>query len=160
LRSKEASDREGLVCYDLSNRKFLWMRGQWGHPAWHPDSSSLINCDGKGLYEIDARTGTTRRREGLPAFPGSHPSLSPDGALFATDFIVTEGKSGLWGVAVGTLGPTESQVLHRFDNSRGSTSWRRSHPHPIFSHDGKRVYFNFSADRWTRLYVAEREGKE
>ncbi len=160
FRSKEASDREGLVCYDLRAGKFLWMRGKWGHPAWHPNSGSLINYDGKGLYEIDVRTGTARRSEGLPAFPGSHPSFSFDGTLFATDFIVGEGKGGLWGVSVGTLEPGAFQVLHRFDNSRGSTSWRRSHPHPSFSHDGKRVYFNVSADRWTRLYVAECEGKE
>ena len=46
-------------------------------------------------------------------------------------------------------------MLHRFDNTRGSTSWRRSHPHPVFSSDGKRLYFNVSTDRWTRLFVAE-----
>lgn len=155
FRSKDASDREGLVCYDLRGGKFLWMHAKWGHPAWHPDSSSLINYGGKSLYAIDARTGTTQRREGLPAFPGSHPSFSADGALFATDFIVGEGKGGVWGVAVGTLEGRDSQILHRFDNSHGSTSWRRSHPHPSFSPDGKRVYFNVSADRWTRLFVAE-----
>lgn len=158
FRSKDASDREGLVCYDLHAGKFLWMRDKWGHPAWNPDSGSLINYDGKGLYEIDARTGTVRRKEGLAVFPGSHPSWGPDGILFATDFIAGEGKGGVWGVAVGTLQTGDYQILHRFDNSRGSSSWRRSHPHPSFSHDGRRVYFNVSADRWTRLFVAECAG--
>src|SRR5262249_3365399 len=83
FRSKDASDREGLVCYDLRAGKLLWMRGKWGHPAWHPDSGSVINVDGKGLYVIDAATGATRRPQGLPAFPGSHPSFSRQGSLFA-----------------------------------------------------------------------------
>src|SRR5262249_6652980 len=147
--------------YDLKAGRFLWMREQWGHPAWHPDARSLLNYDAKGLYLIDAQTGAVRRPEKLPAFPGSHPSFSPDGALFATDFRpAEEGKAGLWAVAVGSLGKGEHRVLHRFDNSRGSTSWRRSHPHPAFSLDGKRLYFNVSADRWTRLFVAERGGKD
>jgi WD40-like Beta Propeller Repeat len=30
-----------------------------------------------------------------------------------------------------------------------------SHPHPAFSPDGKRLYFNVSAGQWTRLHVAE-----
>ena len=27
--------------------------------------------------------------------------------------------------------------------------------HPVFSADGKRIYFNVNADKWTRLFVAE-----
>ena len=30
-----------------------------------------------------------------------------------------------------------------------------SHPHPAFSPDGKRLYFNVSDGKWTRLHVAE-----
>jgi hypothetical protein len=155
FRSKEASERDGLVCYDLKAGRFLWMHERWGHPAWHPDAQGLINYDGKGLYRIDARTGEVRRPSGLPAFPGSHPSFGPDGVLFATDFQPAKAEVGLWAVAVGSLDRGEHAVVHRFDNGRGSTSWRRSHPHPSFSPDGRRLYFNVSADRWTRLYVAE-----
>lgn len=155
FRSPKASEREGLVCYDLRGGRFLWMHERWGHPAWHPDARSLLNYDGKGLYQIDALTGAVRRPAGLPLFPGSHPSFGPDGTLFTTDFKAAEG-SGLWGVAVGSLERGASRVLDRFDNAGGSTSWRRSHPHPSFSPDGKRIYFNVSAGRWTRLFVAER----
>jgi hypothetical protein len=46
-------------------------------------------------------------------------------------------------------------VLHHFDNSRGARSWRKNHPHPIFSGDGRRIYFNVNEGEWTRLHVAE-----
>lgn len=161
FRSKKASERDGLICYDLKAGRFLWMHERWGHPAWHPDARSLVNYDGKGLYVIDAVTGAIRRPAKLPAFPGSHPSFGPSGGLFATDFMPTGGgAAGVWAVAVGSLDRGEHAVLHRFDNGRGSTSWRRSHPHPAFSTDGRRLYFNVSADRWTRLFVAEHGGKE
>jgi Tol biopolymer transport system component len=42
-----------------------------------------------------------------------------------------------------------------FDNTKGAKSWRRSHPHPSFSADGKRIYYNVSDGSWTRLMVAE-----
>lgn len=161
FRSKDASERDGLICYDLKAERFLWMQPQWGHPAWRPDARALLNYDSKGLYLIDAQTGAVARQEKLPAFPGSHPSFSSDGTLFTTDFKPAEGGAGgVWAVAVGNLEKGEHRVLHRFDNSRGSTSWRRSHPHPSFSADGMRLYFNVSADGYTRLFVAERAARE
>ena len=47
-------------------------------------------------------------------------------------------------------------VIHKFVNSHGAKSWRVSHPHPVFSADGKRIYFNVSDGEFTRLFVAER----
>src|SRR5262245_28533751 len=157
FRRAGASTREGLVCYDLRAGKFLWMQKRWGHPAWSPDGASVLNV---GQVMTDAATGKTRRYEGFPAFPGSHPSFAPDGKLFATDTQLGPETPGAWSVVVGDLAAGASATVHRFDNSRGASSWRRSHPHPAFSPDGRRVYFNVSADRWTRLFVAERGGKE
>jgi outer membrane protein assembly factor BamB len=153
FRSKQASQREGLICFDLRDGKLLWMHRRWGHPAWHRDGVQLINV---GPVTIDAVTGEVKGHSGFPPFPGSHPSFSPDG-LFTTDAIVESKPASVWSVVVGDLVLGKSHVLHRFDNSQGAASWRRSHPHPVFSADGKRLYFNVSADRWTRLYVAERE---
>ena len=51
------------------------------------------------------------------------------------------------------------QVLHRFDNSKGARSWRTNHPHPIFSADGRRIYFNVNEEKWTQLFVAEAGGR-
>lgn len=152
FRSKGASDREGLICYDIQEKKFLWMQKRWGHPAWSPDGSSVINT---GQIVTLAESGKTRRFEGFPKFPGSHPSFAPDGKLFTTDSLLDPSSSGAWSIVVGNLALGESLLIHRFDNSKGASSWRRSHPHPVFSQDGKRIYFNVSDGPWTRLMVAQ-----
>jgi Tol biopolymer transport system component len=153
-RSASASDRECLIGYDLDKQRFLFFREKWGHPAWHPDSRMMINT--MNMLE-DSDTGAARPIPNLPRFPGSHPSISPDGKLFATDTTLETfgGKKNEWGVVVGDLNGERFKILHRFDNSNGAKSWRVSHPHPYFSPDGKRLYFNVSAGKWTELYVAE-----
>lgn len=153
-RSAAASDRECLVGFDLEASRFLFFRAKWGHPAWHPDSRTLINVP--NVLE-DSDTGASRPIPNLPKFPGSHPSISPDGKLFATDTTLETfgGKKNEWGVVVGDLSGEHYKILHRFDNSNGAKSWRVSHPHPYFSPDGKRLYFNVSEGKWTELYVAE-----
>jgi peroxiredoxin len=45
--------------------------------------------------------------------------------------------------------------LHKFVGNRGAKSWRVSHPHPVFSADGRRIHFNINAGQHTQLYVAE-----
>ena len=153
FRSKQASHREGLIGYDLKQAKFLFQRPSWGHPAWHGDSRQIINV---GIV-IDSDTGASSRIAELPHFRGSHPSFSPDGKLFATDTLLEAfgGTEQEWGVVVADVRGGDYQFLHRFDNSKGARSWRRSHPHPIFSADGNRVYFNVSDSKFTQLYVAQ-----
>ncbi|HUQ95441.1 MAG TPA: hypothetical protein VM120_27425 [Bryobacteraceae bacterium] len=154
FRSKQASDRETLIGYDLRHARFLFFRAKWGHPAWHPDSRRQINVPN---LIVDTDDGSEQPIPELPKFPGSHPSLSPDGKLFATDTTLEAfgGTKGQWGVVVANLSGTHYRILHRFDNSHGAASWRVSHPHPIFSADGRRIYFNVSEGQWTTLYVAE-----
>jgi Tol biopolymer transport system component len=155
-RSKEASDRECLIGYDLDKAKFLFFRAQWGHPAWSPDSRTLINVPN---VLIDSDNGQERPIPQLPKFPGSHPSIASDGKLFATDITLQNfgGTKAQWGLVVGDLAGKRYQILHRFNNSQGAKSWRVSHPHPIFSPDGRRIYFKVSDGKWTQLYVAELE---
>jgi hypothetical protein len=154
FRSRLASRREGLLCYDLKASRFLPMRERWGHPAWHPDSRHILNVPG---VVIDSDTGESRPIPHHPKLPGSHPSFGPDGRLFASDTLAAPfgGPPQAWAVGVGDVRTGEIVRLHTFDNSRGAQSWRVSHPHPVFSPDGRRLYFNVSADEWTRLYVAE-----
>jgi len=153
-RSKGASERYGLICYSLEESRFLFMRGKWSHPAWHPDGRTIVEM---GFTLFDSSDGTHRRVPGLPAVRGDHPSASPDGKLIVTDTTLEGfgGKPTEWGIVVADARGTNHVILHRFDNSRGARSWRRSHPHPVFSPDGRRIYFNVSSDAWTRLYVAE-----
>jgi hypothetical protein len=150
-RSSKASQREGLIVYDLAQSRFLMMRETWGHPAWHPDSHQILEV---GNLLIDTATAQAKRIANMPGFKGSHPSVSPDGKLFVTD--CTEGGSEKsYAIVVGRIDGGDHVVIHRFDGSQGAKSWRRSHPHPVFSPDGRRIYFNVSDSPWTRLHVAE-----
>jgi Tol biopolymer transport system component len=154
FRSSKASVRLGLVCYDLENKRFLFATANWGHPAWHPDSRTIVQ---KGNYLMDSNNGSARRIPDLPAFRGDHPTASPDGKLVVTDTTMEKfgGTDKEWGVAVSDIRGKNHVILHRFDNTRGAKSWRKSHPHPVFSPDGRRIYFNVSSGDWTQLYVAE-----
>ena len=40
--------------------------------------------------------------------------------------------------------------------NEGATTWRKNHPHPAFSLDGKRIYYNVNSGKYTQLFVAER----
>ncbi len=151
FQTKGDSEREGLFCFDLKRRRFLWMRERWGHPAWASDSRSLINV---GPTLIDGETGNNLDSAPFPKFSGSHPSFGPDGQLFVTDAI-NDRDHGTWSVVIGDPQTGSYRCVHTFDNSKGADSWRRNHPHPVFSADGRRIYFNVSSNRWTRLYVAE-----
>jgi len=154
-RSKKASVRLGMVCYSLNDKKFLRADNRWGHPAWHPDARTIIEA---GNLFIDSKTGQTQRIPGLPGFGSGHPSISPDGKLFVTDTKMDRLGSNPkeWGIVVADIRGTNHIVIHHFDNTGGAKSWRPAHPHPIFSADGRRIYFNVSTGKWTQLHVAEK----
>jgi Tol biopolymer transport system component len=156
FRSAQASKRQGTVVFDLVANQPVFMSEKWGHPAWYPDSRTITEA-GSTYYRTDG-DGKVMRRPGLPKLPGDHPSVSPDGRLFVMDGPLTNlgGKPGEWGVVVCDIRGDHYKVLHRFDNSGGAKSWRKSHPHPIFSADGRRIYYNVSSGPYTQLYVAER----
>jgi hypothetical protein len=152
--SKGASHRQGIVAYDMEAGKITWMRPKWGHPAWFPDSRHVIEM---GNLYFDSNDGAMIRVPELPYLNGTHPSVSPDGKLYVTDGLTTQlgGGDGEWGILVGDLRGKHHQLLYRFMNNRGAKSWRVNHPHPVFSADGRRVYFNVNAGPWTQLMVAE-----
>jgi hypothetical protein len=153
-RSKQASTRLGLVCYSLHDQKFLRADTRWGHPAWHPDARTIVEA---GNLLIDSKSGATKRIPGLPGFGSGHPSSSPDGKLLVTDTIMDRvgGSAKEWGVVVADMTGTNYVVIHHSPVGGGAKSWRVAHPHPIFSADGQRIYFNVNNGSWTQLYVAE-----
>lgn len=159
FRTGGASKREGLFVYDLKQQRMLWMRERWGHPAWTPDSRQVIEV-GNLLFDV-LKAGELARIPDLPTPGGCHLAVSPDGKLFVMDGRIDQlgGKPGQWGIVVCDIrgGKGRCQVLHAMDNSRGARSWRKSHPHPVFSADGRRIYFNVNDTQWTRLFVAESE---
>ena len=159
FRSKQASHRALLVCYSLAEKRFLFADQKWGHPAWHPNSRVILDVPN---VLIDADSGERRALEKVPRFPGSHPSFSPDGSLYVTDVALERfesgplaGVKGEWGIVVVDVATQEWTLIDRFDESRGATSWRRCHPHPVFSPDGRRIYYTASDTEWSRLRVAE-----
>ncbi|HLF23878.1 MAG TPA: hypothetical protein VI565_08135, partial [Burkholderiales bacterium] len=81
----------------------------------------------------------------------------PDGKLMVTDgeSAPLGGKPGEWGIVVGDLRGGDWVLLHSFDQSQGARSWRRNHPHPVFSRDNRRIYYNVNDGEFTRLFVAE-----
>lgn len=154
FRSKTASQRHGLVVYDMREQRFTCFMDRWGHPSWHPDGRTILNVPN---VLIDSDTGATRPIPGLPRFPGSHPTVSPAGGVFATDLHngAEEPRDVRWSVAVADLAGHHHDVVHTF-HPTPVTSWRPPHPHPAFSADGRRLYFNASDEQLTQLHVAAR----
>lgn len=149
------SDREGLVVIEVASGKLLFFQRDWGHPAWFPDSAHILNFHNT---VTDAHTGATVSIPNLPEFPGQHLTPSPDGKLFVTDTKLETfgGKRGEWGVAVCDAAGTDWTWIAKFQGDQGATTWRKNHPHPAFSSDGKRIYYNVNSGPWTTLHVAER----
>lgn len=153
FRSMSASKRDGKVVVDLETGRFIRMLDSWGHPSWTPDGKSIFE---KGNYATDVTSGKSTRYS--PTCISDHPSVSPDGRLFVTDADVTKrywGNPGDWAIAVGSMQKDEWLVLQIFGNTKGATTWRHNHPHPAFSADSKRVYYNINEGQWTTLMVAE-----
>jgi hypothetical protein len=153
FRSKEASHRALLVAYDLASERLLFVDRRWGHPAWHPDSRTILDVPN---VLIDSDTGARRSIPDLPLLPGAHPSFDASGDLVVADVALERlgGASGERGVVVEDLTSRRHVLVDRFDDAKGAASWRRNHPHPVFSADGQRLYYCVSATPWAQLCVA------
>ncbi len=155
--AKGASQRQGIVCYDFERAACIWQRGKWGHPGWTPDSHHIFEV-GNITMDIDTPDFKYTKLPGVPNLRGSHPSVSPDGKLMVTDGL-SEAAGGPpleWGIMVADMNGGKWALLHSFVQSKGAQSWRRNDPHPAFSADGKRIYYNVSDGQFSRLFVAER----
>ena len=155
--AKNASLRQGIICYDFEKAACVWQRGQWGHPGWTPDSQHIFEV-GNITMDISSPTLKYTKLKDIPNLRGSHPSVSPDGKLMVTDGMTEPvgGKPNEWGIMVADMNGGKWVLLQSFEQNRGARSWRRNDPHPAFSADGKRIYYNTSDDQFTRLMVAER----
>lgn len=154
--AKGASHRQGNVCFDFGRSAIIWQHNKWGHPAWHPDSRHILEA-GNLLHDVEGGVIKWTKIPGIPAPRGTHPSVSPDGTLMVTDGESEPlgGKAREWGIVVGDMINGDWALLHSFDQSQGAKSWRRNHPHPVFSHDNCRIYYNVNDGPWTRLFMAE-----
>jgi len=155
--AKGASQRQGIVCFELESARLKWFRTKWGHPGWHPDSRGIFEA-GNLLFDTNNKDTPPARLADVPNLRGSHPSVSPDGKLMVTDGLTETvgGQPTEWGIMVADMNGGKWALLHSFVQSKGALSWRRNDPHPAFSADGKRIYYNVSDGEFTRLFVAER----
>jgi hypothetical protein len=155
--AKTASHRQGIVCYDFDKHACIWQRGQWGHPGWTPDSHHIFEV-GNITMDVDQEKFSYTKLKDVPNLRGSHPSVSPDGKLMVTDGMTEPvgGKPNEWGIMVADMNGGKWVLLQSFEQNRGAKSWRRNDPHPAFSADGRRIYYNTSDGEFTRLMVAER----
>ena len=154
FRSPAASTREGLFVYDLATGRSLGLHPAWGHPAWLPDSRHLISLD----LVIDTDTMATRSVPWYPRRCNTHPAVSPDGQLLCLDArrLPYASVDLHWAVLVGDFQAAWRRVHSAAAPGDGTASWRPPHPHPVFSADGRRLYFNSNRGSWTALHVAAR----
>jgi Tol biopolymer transport system component len=150
MRSKAASQRHGILVWDLPSRRLLWRDSHWGHPAWSPDSRHIVNVQN---LIVDAATGQTTQHLGVPHWPMSHPSWHPSGEFYVTDTQLNRlgYEPGWWALVLVRRDGSGYRIIHRFDNRGGASSWRIPHPHPVFSPDGERLYANINHGPHTRL---------
>lgn len=57
--------------------------------------------------------------------------------------------------AVGDVRADGFVVVHPFDDAGGAKSRRRSHSHPAFAPDGRRLKGIVNSGAWTKLFIAE-----
>jgi hypothetical protein len=153
MRDAGASERWGMIGYDLPTDRVLFARKEWGHPAWHPDSRRILTVERAGYVLIDSDTGDATPLTHIPRPSGSHPSLHPDGHTIVTDMIITTdgvhhchlGMADLERPGLQTLMPCGPLAA-------GTTSWRPAHPHPVFDRTGTRLYYNMLGEPGVRLH--------
>ncbi len=149
-----SSIRDGLLGYDLESERFLFLREKWGHPCWMPNSRHILNVRGA---IIDSEDGSRRSLPNWPHISASHPSPSADARQFVTDAGWHHPNDPhIWEILIGNLLDGSSEVVFQFKDGGGAKSWRPPHAHPVFSADGRRIYFNASEEPYTQLHVLER----
>lgn len=145
-----------MVCdTDGSNLRYV---GEFGfHPFWSGDSMSIWAFERVSgghpdilAYPIDGGDSTVVAQD----IPGSHASLSPDGSRLAIDCFdwPVKGQNAVVVMDTQTGRRTTVAVFHYRSNvpQHGGC-----HPHPVWSRDGRRVYFNADETGEPQLYAVE-----
>jgi hypothetical protein len=123
------------------SRKLTFLASFGHHPAWLPDGSGVYSYDRQG----EATQALALDRPGQarvvlhPDLPGTHPTFHPTRPWLVSDIFVQDGESveiALW--RTDTWAKT---VLARYPHTRFHHQ-DGFHPHPVFSRDGRRLYFN------------------
>ena len=132
------------------------------HPMW-VSNDSILSC--VRLPEFNHRDNPSAQTvmehpiDGSPGKPiienalGIHGSLSPDGKYFVSD-IFDWPETGTHSLLLYDVASNDYRVLARMRAEEGDTK-NDMHPHPSWSRDGKRIYFNGSDTGQRRLYAID-----
>ena len=148
-------------------------REQWAyggnHPCWHPDGEHIImNLTPKWLGEDEIRfcmvhhTGKDFKILSMK-YPGTrgHNSVTPDTSYLLGDYYVREyiplGHTECPIRLINLKTEEEVHICKVFTNLDISSNTFRVDPHPVWSHDFKKVCFNGAPDGKRQVFIADLE---
>ncbi|MGD9498821.1 MAG: TolB family protein, partial [Armatimonadota bacterium] len=116
------------------------------HPIWHPDGEHILFNAGDGMYLV--RWDGTDLRKVSDCNVG-HPSFSRDGSM-----IVTDGYGAEWGDALWLIDPETGATtkLCTVPTVHGRSHERGTHPHPVWSPDGRSILYDSDQTGHCQLY--------
>lgn len=124
------------------------------HPFWAPDSSYVYYCDHAedGGWNLAARPVDGPDARILRKNLSGHPCMSPDGTRVVTNTGSPEHKKGEESITLYDLSTGKQEILvtmKKPENTRASQS------HPVWSRDGRRIYFNSADSGVPHLYAID-----
>ncbi|MDA3962703.1 MAG: hypothetical protein PF961_18105, partial [Planctomycetota bacterium] len=143
-----------LVMADATGNEVQFLGDFSHHPAWTPDGAGVIayrtRAEGDQdllRYHLDGRAPELL----IAQAPGTHASMAADQRSIVTD-VMRDGGGQIVRLDLTQNGAQE--VLANFTHG-ARDHLHGHHPHPVFSHDGSRVYFNAADDGICALYALE-----
>jgi len=125
------------------------------HPMWSPDGSSITSFDfategGQDFIAQPVDSGEPCTI--LERATGVHPTLSADGRRILTDAFYKDRKEAAILMYDTATGDYETLATFRSEDTTHETG---CHPHPAWSRDESRAYFNAADDGTPHLYAMD-----
>lgn len=155
-RHPELRRVKSLLVADADGSGLQYLKEFGHHPMWSPDGAfvhSYDRRDGGGQDLVAQPLGGQEAQAMLRGALGVHGTLSPGGQRLITD-VYDWPEAGRAAILRYDLTTGDYDVLVRV--ALPDTTHRTGcHPHPVFSRDRKRVYFNSTESGVPRLYAIE-----
>jgi len=151
-RTGQPYDRiKSLVLADADGGNLRYLTEFGHHPMWSPDGADVLAYSGSDLVALPAGGGPMRTL--LAGAPGVHGSLDPTGTTLVTDLVPGE-SGGEGGVLTIDLASGRQRTLATFTHPPIEYEYR-VHPHPAWSRNGRRVYFNAVDDGVAQVFAVD-----